>query len=97
MTFREIRLRAIQAENDYYHAARTGAEPTEALRLWRRKEYWAAREYFERLRIENGEKFRFYHEFKVWQRARRAAWRQSASSLRPVLSQSGSARASSRR
>ena len=73
MTFREIRLRALMAENDFYHAARTGAEPNEVLRLWRRKEYWAAREYFERLRIEKGDKFRFYHEFKVWQRARRAA------------------------
>ena len=47
MTFRYIRLRAIQAENDYYHAARTGAEPTEVLRLWRRKDYWAARLRFE--------------------------------------------------
>ena len=73
MTFREIRLRALMAENDFYHAARTGAEPNEVLRLWRRKEYWAARLYFERLRAEKGDKFRFYHEFKVWQRARRAA------------------------
>ncbi len=73
LTFREIRLRALQADNDFRHAARTGAEPNEVLRLWWRKEYWAAREYFERLRAEKGDKFRFYHEFKVWQRARRAA------------------------
>lgn len=73
MTFREIRLRAIQAENDYYHAARTGAEPTEVLRLWRRKDYWAARLRFERLRIELGDKFNFWHELHVWQRERRAA------------------------
>jgi hypothetical protein len=73
MTFREIRLRAIQAENDYYHAARTGAEPTEVLRLWRRKDYWAARLRFERLRIELGDRYNFWHELHVWQRERRAA------------------------
>jgi hypothetical protein len=73
MTFREIRLRAIQAENDYYHAARTGAEPTEVLRLWRRKDYWAARLRFERLRIEKGDRFNFWYELHVWQRERRAA------------------------
>lgn len=73
MTFREIRLRAIQAENDYYHAARTGADPSEVLRLWRRKDYWAARLRFERLRIELGDRYNFWHELHVWQRERRAA------------------------
>ena len=73
MTFRYIRLRAIQAENDYYHAARTGADPSEVLRLWRRKEYWAARLRFERLRVEKGARFNFWYELHVWQRERRAA------------------------
>ena len=72
MTYREIRLRALMAENDFYHAARTGAEQSEIVRLWRRKEYWGARLYFETLRIEKGRKFNWHHEFRVWQRARRA-------------------------
>ena len=73
MTFREIRLRALMADNDFQHAARTGADPNEIVRLWRRKEYWSARLRFARLRIEKGDKFRFFHEFRVWQRERRAA------------------------
>lgn len=73
MTFREIRLRALQADNDFRHAARTGANPGEIVRLWKRKEYWSARLRFATLRAEKGEKYRFYHEFKVWQKERRAA------------------------
>lgn len=73
MTYREIRLRALMAENDFYYAARTGADPSEILRLWKRKEYWSALLRFEQLRIEKGKKFNWFHEFKVWQKERRAA------------------------
>jgi hypothetical protein len=38
MTLREIRLRALMADNDFRHAARTGADPDAIKALWMRKE-----------------------------------------------------------
>jgi hypothetical protein len=73
MDLRYIQLRALMAENDFIFAARTGASPDEIKYRLERKEYWAARLRFEKLRIEKGPKFKFFHELKVWQRERRAA------------------------
>ena len=73
MDLRYIHLRALMAENDFIFAARTGASPDEIKYRWERKEYWAARLRFEKLRIEKGPKFKFFHELKVWKKERQAA------------------------
>lgn len=73
MTFRDIRLRALMADNDFRHAARTGADPDEIVRLWKRKWYWAARVHFAQRAIELGPRYNFWHELRVLQRERRAA------------------------
>lgn len=73
LSLRELRLRALQSDNDFRHAARIGAAPDEIRALWLRKELYALRYRFERLRVEQGEKFKFYHELRVLQKERRAA------------------------
>ena len=69
---RLLRLRAIQADNDFRHAARTGEPPEVILRLWKRKELYALRYQFECRRAELGPKFRFYHELREAQKRRAA-------------------------
>lgn len=73
MTFRFIRLRALQADNDFRHAARTGADPDEIKRLWFRRELWRLRLHFATRAAELGPKYNFFHELRVLQRERRAA------------------------
>lgn len=73
LPLRELRLRALMADNDFRAAVLNRASDEEIKRLWFRKELYAARYRFEALRVEKGPKFRFYHEFRLWQRERRAA------------------------
>ena len=73
MTFRELRLRALMADNDFRHAARTGAHPDEIKRLWVRKELWRLRLHFAARAAELGPRYNFWHELRVLQRERRAA------------------------
>lgn len=73
LPLRELRLRALMADNDFRAAVLNRAPDEEIKQLWFRKELYAARYRFERLRAEQGPKFRFYHEFRLWQRERRAA------------------------
>lgn len=72
LPLRLLRLFAIQTDNDFRHAARTGEPPEVIVALWKRKELYALRYEFECRRVELGKKFRFYHELREAQRRRAA-------------------------